>query len=302
MARRKRSTPEPEGTAVRAARYNQRRLAIAASPSPIASPTTATGRAPRRQAAPRRRRPSNSNARPATTRSTDPTVPDPSGTCHFLKLPAELRVNVYEMILGATYKRGQILANLPIPAIAHINKETRNEVLPLHFETTGFQVAVGTNSNQPGRRHRRESGTLGLHPNVTASLRDDNGLGEHGALRNITFLIYSSADIQDARQKLPAFTQEAFRFLIARLHITVEKKGEVKTQRLPGVTHHPALREIRDPEVFDECFASAEAMAREIAEDDDFSGGFKVDDLLKIAMEFRVQKAGSKASEDEQED
>lgn len=61
---------------------------------------------------------------------------------------------VYGLALDLMYEDAQMLANLPIPAIAQVKKEIRTEVLPIHFAKTNFSIAVGTNSNTPGKDAR----------------------------------------------------------------------------------------------------------------------------------------------------
>lgn len=69
-----------------------------------------------------------------TTAKEDPAKPSSDGTCHFFKLPPELRLTIYELAIQTTPpKYASNLGHLPIrPAIVSVCRTTRLEAMEVY--------------------------------------------------------------------------------------------------------------------------------------------------------------------------
>lgn len=110
----------------------------------------------------------------------------------FLNLPAEVRNSIYELSIQGP---SQYLAHSRLPSLAQVSRQVRDEVLPIFFSTTTFNVIVGCNFDDWQTRFKRPrteaptdstAGSDALH----ASRRVDRILASAGdavILRHVVF-------------------------------------------------------------------------------------------------------------------
>lgn len=70
----------------------------------------------------------------------------------FLDLPAEVRNSIYELSIQGPH---QYLAHVRLPSLAQVSRQVRDEVLPIFFSTTTFNVIVGCNFDDWQTRFKR---------------------------------------------------------------------------------------------------------------------------------------------------
>ncbi|KAF2169247.1 hypothetical protein M409DRAFT_52513 [Zasmidium cellare ATCC 36951] len=250
---------------------------------------------------------------PISTNNTS-SIDDPNQSATpfpFLDLPPEVRNRVYSFAFSNIATRD--LSQTRIPPVALVSHQLRDKALLVLFASPHFRLTAGNNFTakfderwhfQMGRTYYRDhsrsgSGTIGMKRIIGRFLKD---AGEAALFRNITFEVFDSSDIRDAREWERQGRPRRFRDyeifedqVAVRLHLGVVE-GSLQVSFVDG-RHHPAFGQrpysgrvgeaqiVRD---VDGSVDKAISVAQDIAGHDEFKG-FKITDLRKIATAFRLE-------------
>lgn len=150
--------------------------------------------------------------------------------CHLLRLPAELRNEVYAHV--AQNAPVQPLARPKIPVIAQVSRQIREEVLPIFFAEGHFSIDTVTNATLSGESERKVAGTLGLKRKVQSWLCK---LGGVASIRNVTFQVYAGTEVRVGREGSIWSNYH----LVTRLSLTADTHNIV-VKRLSGGIYPPS--------------------------------------------------------------